>query len=140
MTVNFDTKTIRLITLFENSTGAPVKDCLEDEESNSIYFVIEEGKVGIAIGKNGFSVKKAEKILGKTIHLFEFSNDIATFIKNMIPQSTMVKVKNENGKTIVEIKVDKADRAVVIGRDGRNKMFYEKLLKRNHSVDELVIR
>lgn len=140
MVLRFDTNTIRLITLFENLTGAPVKDCLEDKESNSIYFIIEEGNLGVAIGKNGHSVKKAERIIGKTIRLFEFSKNITVFVKNMIPQSTDVKVKNKGSKIIVEVKVDKADKAVVIGRDGRNKTFYENLLKRNHQVDELIVR
>jgi N utilization substance protein A len=57
MPVTFDTETIRMITLFENITGAPVKDCLIEE--NTLYLVVDEGKVGIAIGKNGNSVKHA---------------------------------------------------------------------------------
>jgi N utilization substance protein A len=134
----FDTETIRLIALFENVTGAPVKDCITD--NNIIYFVIEEGKIGIAIGKNGNSVKHAEKIIGKTIKIFEFSNELSRFVQHLIPQVVEVKVKNDSGKVIVEIKVEKKDRAMVIGRDGKNLSLFKQLLQRTHSINDLVIR
>jgi len=134
----FDTEIIRLMTLFENVTGAPVKDCITD--NNTVYFVIEEGKVGIAIGKNGNSVKHAEKIIGKTIKIFEFSNELFRFVKHLIPQAVEVKVVNENDKTIVEIKVEKKDRALVIGRDGKNLNLFKQLLQRTHGINDLVIR
>lgn len=138
MPVTFDTDTIRLITLFENITGAPVKDCLVDE--NIVYLVIDEGKVGIAIGKNGNSVKHAENIMGKMIKLFEYSSDLEKFVKNLIPQTNEVKIENKEGKIIVEIKVEKKDRALVIGRDSKNLKLFKEILHRNHKIDELIVR
>lgn len=140
MTVKFDTETIRLINLFENMSNAPVKDCIADSENNTLYFIIEEGKAGIAIGKNGNSVKNAERIMGKIIKIYEFSDDVATFVKKLIPQCKEVKVKTENEKTVVEIKVAVKDKAVVIGRDKRNLKVFKELLQRNHNVNNLVVR
>lgn len=139
MTLTFNTESIRLITLFENLTGTVVKDCIIDDLNNTVYFVIEEGKIGMAIGKNGSSVKNVENLIKKNIKIFEFSKDLNSFIKKLIPQSADIKIKNE-GKVIVEIKVDKKDRAVVIGRDGKNLKLYKELLERNHGVEELVVR
>lgn len=140
MEIKFDTETIRLITLFESLTDAPVKDCLIDNENNTIYFIINEGKVGIAIGKNGCSVRRAEKIIGKNIKVFEFSKDLSVFLKNLIPQTNEIKIRNESEKIIVEIKVDKNSKALVIGRDGKRIRLFKELIQRNHSVDELIIR
>lgn len=140
MKLTFDTETIRTITLFENITHAPVKDCLIDKEANTVYFVIEEGKIGIAIGKNGNSVKHAEKTIGKTIKLFESSSDMVTFVKNIIPQATSIKVKNINNRVTIEIRVEKKNRPIVIGRNARNLKLYKELLKRNHKVDDLTVR
>jgi len=140
MKLTFDTDTIRIITLFENITHAPVKDCLIDQNTNTIYFVVEEGKIGIAIGKNGSSVKHAERAVGKTIKLFEFSRDLVTFVKKLIPQTTSIKVRNMDGKVTVEIHVEKKNRAMVIGRNGRNLKLYKQLLKRSHKVDDLTVR
>jgi len=138
MPVTFDTETIRLITLFENVTGAPVKDCLVDEDT--IYFVIDEGKVGIAIGKNGNSVKHAENIIGKTIKLFEYAPVLERFVKNLIPQANEVKVEENEGRISVEIRVEKKDRAIVIGRDSKNLKLFKEILHRNYKVDELLVR
>lgn len=138
MTLTFDTETIRLMTLFENVTGAPVKDCLIKDDT--IYFIIEEGKVGIAIGKNGNSVKHAEKMVGKTIKLYEYSKELNKFVKNLIPQVTEVRIRTEDEKMIVEIKVEKKDRAIVIGRDGKNLKLFKELLQRSHKVNDLIIR
>jgi len=136
----FDTETIRLINLFENISGAPVKDCLVDAETNTIYFIIDKGKVGIAIGKNGNVVKNAERIMGKKIKLFEHSKDILSFVKNMIPQATDVRIRTENDSTVVEVHVEKKNKAIVIGRDGRNLKIYKELLQRNHNINNLVVK
>ena len=97
-------------------------------------------KIGVAIGKDGRSVKRVERMIGKTIKLFEFSKDISTFVKNVIPQAKAITIKNENGRVIVEIKVEKKDRPFVIGRDRRNLKFYKKVLQRSHKVDDIVVK
>jgi len=140
MQVTLDTETIRLITLFENLTGAGVRDCLVDSAASVVYFVIEEGEVGKAIGKNGSIVKKTENLIKKGIKVFEFSNDAEKFVRNLIPQINLVKLKNENGRNVMDIWVDKRDKAVVIGRDGKNLKIFKELLQRNHDVSEVMVR
>ncbi len=139
MVLIFDMETIRLITLFENLTGTTVKDCLIDDSKNTVYFVVGEGKVGMAIGKNGDSVKNVENLIKKNIKLFEFSSDLNNFVKRLIPQTTEVKIRNED-KVMVEVKVDRKDKAMIIGRDGRNLKLYKELLERSYGVNELIIR
>ncbi|MEM5794447.1 MAG: NusA-like transcription termination signal-binding factor [Candidatus Aenigmatarchaeota archaeon] len=140
MSLTFNTETIRLITLFENLTGARVKDCVIDKESNTVYFLVEEGMIGIAIGKNGSVVKNAEKLIGKNIKIFEFSKDLKTFVKKLIPQANEIRIKNENNSIIVEVKVDKKEKALVIGRDEKNLKILKQLFQRNHKVNDLVVR
>ncbi|MCX6821091.1 MAG: NusA-like transcription termination signal-binding factor [Candidatus Aenigmarchaeota archaeon] len=141
MKLNFDTDTIRMMTLFENMMHVHVKDCVLDPESNSVCLVIEEGMIGLAIGKNGASVKRAEQVVGRQIKMFEFSNNLVEFVKKMIPQTNSVRVRSEDdGRIVVEVHVDKKNRPLVIGRDGRNLKLYKELLKRNHKADDLIIR
>lgn len=135
----FDTETIRLMILFENITHVPVMDCVVNEKSNTICFVIGDGNLGMAIGKNGNSVKRAEKMIGKNIRLFEFSKDLGTFVKRLIPQTTDLTIKKKGGETIVEVRIQRRDRAFVIGRDGKNLKIYKELLKRSHQVSDLVV-
>jgi len=138
MSTTFDTETIRLMAIFENLTGASIKDCIIDE--NILYLVVDEGKIGIAIGKNGDSVKNAESVLNKTIKLFEFSSDLTKFVKNLIPKAINVTVNNEDDKIVVEVKVDRSDRPMIIGRDAKNLKIFKELLKRSHNVSDLIIR
>ncbi|MEM5766410.1 MAG: NusA-like transcription termination signal-binding factor [Candidatus Aenigmatarchaeota archaeon] len=138
MTIKFDTETIRIMTLFENLTGVTVRDCLIDE--NMVYLVVDEEKIGMAIGKNGNSVKNAEKVINKTIKLFAFSDNLDKFVKNLIQKANSVKINNENGKIVIEVGVEKNDRPMVIGREGKNLKILKELLRRSHNVSDLIIR
>ena len=140
MDITFDTETIRLITLFENVTRATIKDCFIDGASRAVYFIVDEGKIGLAIGKNGESVKHVEKLTKKHIKVFEFSNDLATFVKNVIPYVTSATIRTNGENTIVQISVEKNHKAMVIGRDGKNLELYKKLLMRNHGVTGLMVK
>ena len=139
MPVTFDTETIKLVALFENITHVSVKDCLMDGD-NTVYFVISEGNVGKAIGKNGSSVRHAENLIRKDVKLVEFSNDLDRFIRNLIPKTNFVKIKNEDNRISVDIWVDKNYKSIVIGRDGKNLKIYKELLQRCHDVSDVTIR
>lgn len=138
--VTFDTDTLRLMTLFENVTHAGLKDCVVDADNKSVYFVVQEGKAGTAIGKNGSNVKHVESLIKKDVKIFEFSSNLETFVKNLIPQTNDVKVKEVDGGIVVEIKVDRGTKAIIIGRDGKNIKLFKELLQRNHNVNDLIVR
>ncbi|MBU5537017.1 MAG: NusA-like transcription termination signal-binding factor [Candidatus Aenigmatarchaeota archaeon] len=140
MPIILDTETIRLMTLFENLTGTNVRDCLIDNESNIVYFVIEKGEIGKAIGKNGNVIRKIENLIKKNIKVFEFSEDAENFVKNLIPQINFAKLKTENGRLVIDIWVNKKDRPTIIGRNGKSLKIYKELLLRNHNISEITVR
>ena len=63
--IKFTNREMRHIALFESITGATVRDCIIDDDSDRIIFVIKEGDVGIAIGRRGKNVSTLEKMTGK---------------------------------------------------------------------------
>ena len=130
----FNTEAIQIINLFESFTGVGVKDCLIQEKT--IYIVVEEGKINLAIGKNGTLVKELEKILKKNIKLFEYKSELKDFVKSLIPQAKSIEIKDK----VVEVRVDKADRPIVIGRDSKNLKIVEELLKRNSNIERVVVK
>lgn len=134
MPKEFDTETIHIINMFENLTGIMVKDCII--EGDVVYIGVEKGKVGYAIGKNGVIIKKVEKLIRKNVKVFEYSDDLEEFVKNLIPVAKEISIRGK----IVEVKVDKKDRPIVIGRNERNLKIVKKLLERNHNVEDLIIR
>lgn len=138
MTITFTTETIRLLTLFENLTSVSVKDCFENHET--VYYIVEEGKIGLAIGKGGNSIKQVEKMLRKKVKVYEYSSDISSFVKNLMPNVKEVNIIEENGKDIVEVKVNKQDRGFIIGRGGEKIKIYKEILKRVHNISDLKVK
>ena len=60
---------MRLISLFQNVTKTTARDCLDDEKENRIIFVVNEGKMGLAIGKGGSNAKSLQNILKRNVEL-----------------------------------------------------------------------
>ncbi|MFH1229364.1 MAG: NusA-like transcription termination signal-binding factor [Candidatus Aenigmatarchaeota archaeon] len=127
---NFDMDMIRMINAFENITGTEVRDCVFSEV---IYFLVNPGKMAIAIGKNGQNIKVAERMLKKSIKIFEWSDDCEQFIKNMIPSTQKINLDGEK----VTITIDKENRGLVIGKKGANIKVIREFLERNSSIKEV---
>lgn len=138
MSLTYDMDVIRLITLFENITGCTVRDCVLEDDV--VYYIIHEGKLGLAIGKNGSSIKNAEKIIRKKIKVFEYDSDPISFVKKIIPHTKNIELTENEGKKIIRIKVSKRDKPFVIGRGGKNIKIYRKILKRNHKIYDIEVR
>ena len=68
----FDMDTLTLISAFENITGTEVRDCIIGD---TLYFLVDTGKISKAIGKNGQNIKKAEYKLRKPIKIMEWAED-----------------------------------------------------------------
>ncbi len=138
MTITFTTDSIRLLTVFENITNVAVKDCFVN--GDTVYYIVEEGKIGLAIGKGGKSIRHVEKVLGKKIKVYEHSSDPVEFVKHLIPVSKGVSIIDEDGKSVVEITVNKQDRGIVIGRGGERIKIYKEILRRIHNITDLRVK
>ncbi len=95
--IKLTTDEIKYIAMFENMTRATVKDCIINE--NNITFLIKEGEMGLAIGKKGNNIKMAQKLLGKRINIFEYSNNINKFIQNIFSPAKVSKIE-QNGDSV----------------------------------------
>ncbi|MFZ3077621.1 MAG: NusA-like transcription termination signal-binding factor [Candidatus Aenigmatarchaeota archaeon] len=132
----FDNDTIQLISAFERITRSRVHDCLktETEDGPVILFVIDKGAMGKAIGKNGENIRNAEDAMGCMIKVFEYSEDEAEFVKNLVPSAKSVGVKD--GKALIKA----ARRGAVIGKGGENIKILKQILERNSSIKEIEVR
>ncbi len=134
MNIKLDANTIRSINAFERITGAEVRDCII--EGNSIYFVVEPGKVGLVIGKNGRTIKKVQETLNKKVRVFEYSEKLKDFVKNIVGAS-IEDVRKEG--SVIFITFPKNKKPSIIGRDGKNIELIVRLLKRNFGITQVKI-
>ena len=140
-TLRLDTESIRYIALFESLTGARVKDCIVDDDT--VVFVIKSGDMGLAIGRGGMNIRNVRNLINKRIKVFEYSEDPKKFIANMLypiaPKE--VNIINSRGKRIAIIRLwNSQERAMVIGKNGKNINLIKRILQRHHDIDEVLIR
>ena len=140
--IRFTSREMRYIALFENITGATVKDCIIDDELNRIIFIIKEGDVGIAIGRGGKNIHMLEKMTGKKHEIIEHSEKPAQFIKNALRPARVNEIRiseRTDGKTIAVVSVDPKDKGVAIGKNGRNAERIRFLAKRYFQIQNVSI-
>lgn len=133
---------LRLMSLFQNVTGATARDCVEDEKQNRVIFVVNSGKMGLAIGKGGSHIKSLQNMVKKSVELVEFDEDPAKFLRNMLNSKLVSEVKlNErpDGSKQAIVIVDPRKKGIVVGREGRNAEKARLLAKRYFGITSVLI-
>ena len=133
---------MRLISLFQNVTGASASDCVEDEKQNRVIFVVNEGKMGLAIGKGGSHIRNLQNIIKKNVELVEYSDDPIEFLKNMLNSKLVMDVKLNkrlDGTTQAIVLVDPKKKGIVVGREGRNAEKARLLARRYFEITSVLI-
>lgn len=141
-TIKLTTDQMRLISLFQNVTGASARDCVEDEKQNRIIFVVNEGKMGLAIGKGGSHIRNLQNIIKKNVELVEYSDDPVSFLKNMLNPKFVLEVKlnkRADGTTQAIVLVDPKKKGIVVGREGRNAEKARLLARRYFEITSVLI-
>lgn len=148
--IKIDRESMELISLFNNISGAIIKDCLvfksPENSSEVIIFLVKKQDVGKAIGKAGEHVKDLMAKLQKKIDVIPFSADIDEFIqfilnttKNSIKVQSIEVKENKIGKKTVIISVRPQDRGKAIGKDGSMIKKIKELVIRHFEVNNVII-
>ena len=140
--IKLTTDQMRLMSLFQNVTGATARDCVEDEKQDRIIFVVNAGKMGLAIGKGGSHIKTLQNIVKRNIELVEYSDDPTVFLKNMLNSKLVSEVKlnkRADGSLQAIVLVDPRKKGIVVGREGRNAEKARLLAKRYFEISSVLI-
>ncbi len=140
--IKFTSTEMRYIALFESITGAGVKDCIVDEEQGRVIFVVNEGQVGVAIGRGGRNIHTLERMTGKKHEIIEYSEDPVQFVKNALKPAFVKEVRlseRPDGKTMVFVTVNPRDKGVAIGKNGKNAERLRFLAKRYFQIQNVSI-
>ena len=148
--IKIDRSSMELISLFNNISGAIIKDCLvfksPENYGEIIIFLVKKQDVGKAIGKNGEHVKDLMSKLQKKIDVIPFSENLEEFIQFILNTTkNSIKVQNieikssRNQKKTVIITVRPQDRGKAIGKDGSMIRKIKELVLRHFDVDNVII-
>jgi len=148
--IKIDRDSMELISLFNNISGAIIKDCLifksPENHSEIIIFLVKKEDVGKAIGKAGEHVKDLMAKLQKKIDVIPFSENLNEFIQSILNTTKIsIKVQNieikesRNQKKTVIISVRPQDRGKAIGKDGSMIRKIKLLVLRHFEVDNVII-
>ena len=134
MSIKFTANEIRYIALFENMTGAMVKDCIIDDEHGKVTFVVKNGDMGLAIGKGGSTVSKVQRAVDKGIEIVELSDDPIQFIKNLLSPAEVQGVK------VATVTADNTNKRIAIGKNGVNIERAKLIAKRQHNINNIILK
>ena len=148
--IKLDRQSMELISLFNNISGAIIKDCFifQSPENNSeiIVFLVKKEDVGKAIGKAGEHVKDLMTKLQKKIDVIPWSENLEQFIqfilnttKNSIQVQNIEIKESRNEKKTVIISVRPQDRGKAIGKEGSMIRKIKELVLRHFNVDNVII-
>jgi N utilization substance protein A len=131
------------MSLFQNVTGATARDCIEDEKLDRVIFVVNQGKMGLAIGKGGATIRNLQNVVKRNVELVEYAEDPIDFLKNTLNPKLISEVKINkrlDGSMQAIVVVDAKKKGIVVGREGRNAEKARLLAKRYFQISSVLIQ
>lgn len=132
----YDVELIKTINLFENVTKARVKDALYMKEL--LTFIVFEGDMFKALGKNLENLKRMESMLKRKIKIVEFNSDIIKFITNLLYPYKVDSITIE-GKIVTIKDEDTKTKGLIIGAKAQNLRQYESIVKKYFDIEEIKV-
>ena len=140
--IKLSTDQIRLMSLFQKITKVTAHDCVDDEKQDRLIFVVNTGKMGLAIGKGGSNIKSLNNMLKRNVELVEYFDDPTKFLKNVFNPKFINDVKistKPDGSLQAMVMVDPVKKGIVVGREGRNAERARLLAKRYFDISSVLI-
>lgn len=140
--IKLSAQQLSLMSLFQSLSGATARDCIVDEKQNRIIFVVTKGQMGLAIGKDGMSVKKVERAVRRPVEVVEWADDPEELIRNVLGTRFIEEVRvtdRLDGTKGVVVVVDHRKKGAVLGIGGRNAEKVRLLAKRYFDIANVQI-
>ena len=136
MKIKYDENLIKYISVFESITNTKLKDCIAEDDR--LLFIVEEGQIGKAIGKQGSNIRRLEDLLKKRVKLAEFSNSPAQIVRRLLYPHEVGEISEDNGNIIISGR-DTQTRSLIIGRERRNLISLTNTVKRFFDINEIKV-
>ncbi len=132
--VAFDNETLGYIRLFEERTGARVKDCLEAEDK--LVYLVVPGDIHKAVGPGGVLVDRLKGMMKKEIQVVEWADEPENLVRNIFYwySPTQVDLVPKGKGRHATVTVDPAWKARAIGKAGKNLKVARAILLRHTDI------
>jgi len=140
--IKLSSEQLSLMSVFQSTTGATAKDCVVDEKLNRLIFVVAKGQMGLAIGKDGVSVKKLERSVRRPVEVVEWADGVEELMRNALGAKHVQRVEISDrldGTKGVVVFVDPRKKGAVLGLGGRNAEKVRMLARRYFGITNVQI-
>lgn len=140
--IKLSSEQLSLMSMFNGMTGATARDCVVDEKLNRIIFVVAKGQMGLAIGKDGASVKKIERSVRRPVEVVEWGDSVEELIQNSLGAKYIQRIEisdRMDGTKGVVVYVDPRKKGAVLGLGGKNAEKVRLLARRHFDISNLQI-
>jgi transcription termination/antitermination protein NusA len=137
--IAFDNETLGYIRLFEERTGARVKDCLEAEDK--LVYLVYPGEIHKAVGPGGVLVDRLKGLMKKEIQVVEWSDAPEGLVRNIFYwySPTKVDLVPKGKGRHATVTVDPAWKARAIGKAGKNLKVARAILVRHTDISSVAV-
>lgn len=136
MRIKYTKELLGSMGVFARLTGTAVRDCFEMD--GVLYFVVEPGEIGKAIGKGGSTVRELQERLKRRIRIIEFHPEIQEFVKNAIYPLKVDSVERQ-GEILVLKSADRGIKGLLIGRNAKNLNMLKDVVRRYFTVEDIKV-
>jgi transcription termination/antitermination protein NusA len=140
--IKLTSEELGLMSMFQNISGATVRDCVIDTKMERVIFIVGQGEMGLAIGKSGATIKKVQEAIGKQVELVEWSDDAKQFIMNSLNPQYITEIRmseKADGTKSATVVVEQKRKGALLGKEGRNAEKARLLARRHFSVETIHI-
>ena len=140
--IRLSSEQISLMSMFHSVTGATARDCLIDEKLNRLIFVVAKGQMGLAIGKEGVTVKKIERSVRRPVEVVEWADAVEDLVRNALGAKYVQRVEVSDrldGTKGVVVYVDPRKKGAVLGLGGKNAEKVRMLARRYYDITNVQI-
>ena len=134
--IKYDIDLMKFISLFESISRVNVKDCISGEP---LIFVVNQGDIARAIGKNASNIRRVENLLKKKIKVVEFNDDVCEFVRNLIAPLKVAEVSKDENKIMIK-DPDTKTKGMIIGRDSTNLKKTKDIVLRYFQVEDILVK
>ncbi|MBU1975375.1 MAG: NusA-like transcription termination signal-binding factor [Nanoarchaeota archaeon] len=125
--VTYNVEILQFMSLFEKVTHSHLKDCFFSRDK--MVFLVQEGQLGKALGKNKSNVTRLEKLINKRFKIVEFNSDMHQFIANLMAPLRIAKMDEDAGVVTIT-GPDSKTKGLMIGARAQNLREYESVVKK----------